>query len=57
VLRLAEIVRECLHDAHSPTSTDPPRAAPPKQDPGQGHNKTYDRDSPSDHPQLDVKPL
>jgi hypothetical protein len=39
VLRLAEIVRECLQDAHSPTSTLPTRAAAPaKQDPVEGHN-------------------
>jgi len=58
VLRFAEIVRECLQDAQSPTSTLPTYAtAPAKQDPVEGHNKKYDRDFASDHPQRDVKPL
>jgi len=55
VLRFAEIVRECLHDAHSPTSTLPTRApAPPNQDPVERHNRKYDRDRASDHPQRNV---
>lgn len=50
VLCFPEIVRECLHDAQSPTSTLESRTAlPAHQDPGQGHNNTYDRDRPSDH--------
>jgi len=57
VLCFPEIVRECLHEAHSPTCTAASRAPLAKEDPGQGHNQTYDRELPSDHRQGDVKPL
>jgi len=54
VLCFPEIVRECLHEAHSPTCTAASRAPLAKEDPGQGHNQTYDRELPSDHGQGDV---